>query len=251
MSDINFNALGNRGMPSPVGPGTQRVPTRSSRYGELVTQPLFDGKQYGTIDEGSYFFAQHPVIDAATTIAGHAAPVLADLYTKAFLQLRNTDANGSFKRVFLDYILITVITAGANGTSDNLAAECDAVTDRYSSGTKTALTIAQPNMQVANSSPVLVANAGPLVMTAASANQRKVGSGVFRPSIAIAGDEYLFNFGAAQHALGAAVATGVSRHIIPMPGIVLGPNDQFMLHLYAPSQSAAAVYKVMMGWWER
>lgn len=250
MSDINFNAAANRGLPTPV-PGPQRTPVRSSRYGELVNQPLFAGKQYGLVDEGSYFFAQQPVIDAATTIAGHAAPVLADLYTKAFIQLRNTDAGTSQKRVFLDYIWLTVITAGANGTSDNWAAEADTGVDRYSSGTKTALTISNPNMQVPNTSPVLLPNAGPLVMSAASVNQRKLGSGVFRPSIAVAGDEYFFNFGASQHTLGAAVATAVSRHIIPMPGVELGPSDQFMLHLYAPSQSAAAVYKVAMAWWER
>jgi len=38
---------------------------------------------------------------------------------------------------------------------------------------------------------------------------------------------------------------------VPLPPVILGPTDQFALHLYAPSQNAAGVYKVFMGWWER
>jgi hypothetical protein len=32
--------------------------------------------------------------------------------------------------------------------------------------------------------------------------------------------------------------------------VILGPTDQFLLALYSPSQNAAGVYKVRMGWWE-
>jgi hypothetical protein len=196
-------------------------------------------------DEGAYFFAQNALIDAATTLAGHAAPVLADLYTKAFFFMRNTD---TAKRVYLDYIHIQVITAGVNGTSDNWAAELDTGATRESSG-GTALTVVNPNMQSSVATACTV-KGGAQVLAAATANQRKVGHGVFRPSIAITGDKYTWVFGG-EPVENTVVASAIAHHIIPMPPIVLGYTDQFALHLYAPSQSAAGVYKVMAGWSER
>jgi hypothetical protein len=201
-------------------------------------------------DEGSYFFAQNATIDAATTLAGHAAPVLADLYTKAFIFLRNGDSatGNSPKRVYLDFIHIQVITAGVNGTSDNWAAELDTGATRSSSG-GTALTVVNPNMQ-SSASTVCTVLGGAAVLSAATASQRKIGHGVFRPSIAITGDKYTFKFG--QDPVEAnVVASAITHHVVPMPPVVLGPTDQFALHLYAPSQSAAGVYKVSMGWVER
>ena len=249
MSDTNQKSLSQRGLPSRVYPNTYG-PDRSSEYGEKITQPLYGDRQQTLSDEGSYFYSQHPTIDAATTIAGHAAPVLADLYTKPFLVIRNTDAITSRKRMYLDYILLTVITPGTGGTSDNWAAECDTGADRYSSGTVITLTTVNPNMQSTTTS-VGTMRAGPFVAAAATANQRKMGSGVFRPTIAVTGDQYLFVFGATPMALGAAVATAHSKHIVPLAPVILGPTDMFLLHLYAPSQSAATVLKVQAAHWER
>jgi hypothetical protein len=199
--------------------------------------------------EGSYFYAQNATIDPATTLAGHAAPVLADLYTKPFIFMRNADAVSSTKRVHLDFIHIEVITAGANGTSDNWAAECDTGATRNSSA-GTALTAVNPNMQSTNTSVCTLLGGAP-VASAATANQRKMGHGVFRPSIAITGDKYTFQFGADMVVDNNVVASAITHHVIAMPPVILGPTDQFLLHLYAPSQSAAGVYKVNMGWWER
>jgi hypothetical protein len=247
-SDSNLNIVSRRNKPPLVAEGV-RGPLRGSRRGDLINQPAFTDKMWTMADEGSYFYSQHPVIDAATTIAGHAAPVLADLYTKPFLIVKNASASSEDKRVYLDFILITVITPGTGGTSDNWAAECDTGVDR-SSTVGTALTTVNPNMQ-STAGPSAAIKCGPLVASAATTAQRKVGSGVFRPAIAVAGDQYLFQFGGNASSLGAAVATALSRHVIPMPPVILGANDQFLLHLYAPSQSAAGVYKVQMGHVER
>jgi len=71
------------------------------------------------------------------------------------------------------------------------------------------------------------------------------------PAPKITGDKYTFVFGGDATTENNVVASAITHHIIPMPAVKLGPTDQFLLHLYAPSQSAAAVYKVSMGWWER
>lgn len=235
-----------RSLPSPYGDNTP-VPARGSHRGELFTQQI-GFPRHAMADEGSYFFAQNATIDAATTLAGHAAPVLANLYTKAFLYLRNNDVAASKLRVYLDWILIEVITAGANGTSDNWAAELDTGPTRLSSG-GTALTVVNPNMQ-SSSAPVLTTLGGAVVLNAASAAQRLVGHGVFRPSIGITGDKYTFIFGGDPKENN-VVATAITHHIVPMPPVILGPTDAFALHLYAPSQSAAGVYKVKAAWSER
>lgn len=251
MADNNtqVSALSNRNAPNPIAPNTYG-PVRSTKFGEVMTSPLGANKNFGYSDEGSYFFAQQPVIDAATTVAGHPAPVLANLYTKPFVHLINGDVVTSTKRVYLDFIWIQVNTPGASGTSDNWAAECDTGASRYSSGTVTKMTAVCPNMQSTNA-PILTANLGPMVAVAATTAQRKMGNGVFRPTIAIAGDQYLFVFGGLADNISVPVAGAVARHIVPMPPVILGPTDQFLLHLYAPSQASAAVYQVMAGWVER
>ncbi len=244
----DYRPLGNVGRALPgVATDNTQSPVRLGRRGEQYTLPAGSFRQM-LADEGSYFFAQNATIDAATTLAGHAAPVLADLYTKPFIFMRNGDTSSGALRVYLDYIHIQVITAGASGTSDNWAAECDTGATRNTSA-GTALTKANPNMQSSATSVCTLLGGAP-VAAAATASQRLMGHGVFRPSIAITGDKYTFRFGMDPAEVG-VVASAITHHVVPMPPVILGPTDQFLLHLYAPSQGAAGVYKVSMGWWER
>ncbi len=234
-----------RGLPGAATDGAQ-VPFRLGRHGEQHVLP--GGNFRHTLaDSGAYFYAQNATIDAATTLAGHAAPVLADLYTKPFLFMRHAGGVTDRTRVFLDFIHIQVITAGASGTSDNWAAECDTGATRNSSA-GTALTKVNPNMQ-SSATSVCTLVAGAPVAAAATSSQRLMGHGVFRPSIAITGDKYTFKFGQDPIDVN-VVASAITHHVVPLPPVILGPTDQFLLHLYAPSQGAAGVYKVSMGWWE-
>ncbi len=241
----------NRGLPTAIVDGQNAI-TRQSRRGELGTLD-FGNWRHNLADQGTYFTAHNITNDAATTLAGHAAPVLVDAdatMTKPFLHLMGSQASTSLVRCYLDFIEIEVITAGAAGTSDNWAAQLDTGTTRYSSGTVETLTTVQPNMQLANATPLLVAKAGPFVSGAENAGVRHLGHGVFRPSIALTGDKYTFRFGQTQEAGANVVATAVTHHIVGLPPVILGPTDQFLLALYAPSQSGAGVYKLRMGWWE-
>lgn len=249
----HIDALSIRGLPSAISNNT-RGPVRSSRYGELVTTPL--GKwQHTLADEGTYFIAHNATNDASTTLAGHAAPVLADAdvtMTKPFIHARCELASSDSRRIYLHFIEIEVITAGANGTADSWATQLDTGATRVTSG-GTALTRVNPNMQ-STATPNLAVLGGAVVTGAESAQVRDLGFGQFRPSIAIAGDKYMFTFGAEAEAVGSqapAAAAAITRHVVGLPPVILGPTDQFLLALYSPSQSAAGVYKVRMGWWER
>lgn len=247
----NIDGLAIRGLPSPIS-NNVRGPVRLDRYGNVGVYPL-NKWRHGVADEGCYFIAHNPTNDAATTLAGHPAPVLADAdatMTKPFIFCRSSLAATSLVRHYLDFIEIEVITAGANGTADSWATQLDTGASRVTTA-GTDLTIVNPNMQSTATSSLAV-QGGVVVTGAESANVRNLGFGQFRPSIQVAGDKYMFVFGADPETAGNAGATAtINRHVVNLPPVILGPTDQFLLALYSPSQSAAGVYKVRMGWMEK
>lgn len=242
--DRSLPAAGNQG---------ENLPVRTSRYGELFSRPL-PGERHALADEGSYWAFHNATNDAATTLAGHAAPVLVDAddtMTKPFIFIRVPA--GATKRLYLDYIEIEVVTAGAAGTASNWAAELDTGATRWSSG-GTALTIVNPNMQCADASILATTNhllGGAVVVGAESASVRYLGHGQIRAAIEFAGDRLMFKFGGEPTNGANVVAGAATRHLVNLPPVILGATDQFMLALYAPSQSAAGVYKVRGAYWER
>jgi len=251
MSDEpNQRSLAQRALPPAIAPATYG-PNRSTRYGEQFVQSIGDWRKARSA-EGTYFVAHNATDDAATTLAGHAAPVLADAdatMTKPFLHLRNPNGLTSLILVELDFIEIEVVTAGAAGTSANWSAQLDTGATRVSSG-GTALTSVNPNMQ-SSAVPTLAILGGAVVSAVETASVRYLGHGMLRPSIEVAGDKKLFIFGGNPIDVSAAAAAAVRTQIVNMPPVQLGPTDQFLLALYAASQSVAGVYKVRMGWSER
>jgi hypothetical protein len=253
--EINIKARGQeRSLPAPANPNGEMIIPRSSRYGELITRPL-PGQRHVLADEGTYFVAHNATNDASTTLAGHAAPVLADAdatMTKPLVFVRVPA--GVTSRVYLDYIELDVVTAPTAATTDNWAAQLDTGATRWSSG-GSALTIVNPNMQSSNTSVFSGQDnhllGGAVVSGAETGSVRHLGHGQIRAAIAIVGDRYVFKFGGDPDVMGSVVATAASRHVIQMPPVVLGATDQLLLALYGPSQSAAAVYKLRMAWWER
>lgn len=253
--DINNKGLANdRQVPTP---NNQNIwtPLRTDRYGSQFVQGL-PGERHAMANMGRYFVAHNAINDASTTLAGHAAPVLADIdatMTKPFVFIRVP--SGVTNRIFLDFIEIEVVTAGASGTNALWAAQLDTGTTRLSSG-GTALTIVNPNMADATASALSATSAllaGAPVVGAESANSRDLGFGVLRPSIEIAGDKKLFVFGANPGYGGAqsdTAATAIRSSCQVMPPVILGATDQFLLGIAAASQASAGVYKLRMAWWE-
>jgi hypothetical protein len=250
-NDIVFNwGKVNRNLP---GANTDETyaPMRVGRRGEVITKEL---DRYALADEGTLFYAHNNTNDASTTLAGHAAPVLADAdvtMTKPLIVARNTVASTSLVRSYLDYIEIEVVTAGANGTQACWAAQCDSGADRYSSGTVETFTAYNANMQSSNT-PTTTWRGGPFVAGAESSAVRYLGHGTLRPSIEIAGDKYLFLFGRDPAVANSTAAAAVRSFIVNLPAVILGPTDMFLLALHGQaSQNAAGIYKVRMVWSER
>ncbi len=253
MSETNVKGLGrDRSLPTAVTQG-EMVNIRASKYGELLAA-LVDLETMA--DEGTLFTAHNATNDASTTLAGHAAPVLADAdatMTKPFLFMRVPAA--ATKRVYLKYIEIEVVTAGATATQACWATQLDTGTTRYSSG-GTALTIVNPNMQSSETSVFSGATnhllGGDVVSGAEGASVRHLGHGTIRPSIEVAGDKKIFLFGQIPSSASASTPTTLGEHIVNLPPVILGATDQFLLALHGQAnQNAAGVYKVRWVWSER
>jgi hypothetical protein len=254
MADTEIRGLTSRALPSPVS-DNQYQPLRATRRGEQFVMPI--GKwRYATADEGTYFVAHNATNDASTTLAGHAAPILADAdvtMTKPYLHLVNNAAVTSLVRCYLDFIEIEVVTAGANGTQACWAAQLDTGATRITTP-GTALTTVNPNMQ-SSATPVLAPTGGAIVVGAESTSVRHLGHGTNRPSIEIAGDKVMYLFGGEPDAVGAqsvTAAASIRMSVVCLPPVILGPTDAFLLAMHSQaSQTVAGVYKVRMGWVER
>ena len=79
---------------------------------------------------------------------------------------------------------------------------------------------------------------------------RRLGHGTFKSTIEIAGDVYLFSFGA-DPTPSNKVASAASIYHVPLAPVILGPTDQLLLALFQVAQDTAGVYKITCGWWER
>lgn len=243
---INWALAFDQGLPSAIPQNTYGA-LRSTRRGELYTYPIVGSRLYGVAGEGSYFVATNPT--PGTGIAGKAAPTtLAD--TAALMHLRNTDAAGG-KRIELDFLLLRPTAAGTNGTHFNLTQKIDKGANRYTSG-GTAITPKNPNM--ASSTPSLASLAvGDLTIAAASTDVRIIHHEQVRSVIKVIGDKYLLLFGNSSPPATGMVMEGTAQAFVPVPcaPVVLGTGDQWLLHEWAASQSVAASYEFVMGWWER
>jgi hypothetical protein len=237
---------------TPQSDGTL-APMRLSQYGEQYVAPAVPWR-HALSDEGSYHVFHNATNDAATTLAGHAAPVLADAdatMTKPFLFFRNLLSTG--RRIYFDYIEIEVVTAGASATQACWAAQLDTGTTRVLSG-GTALTVLNSNGQSVNAldSTAFTALGGAITTGTESSAVRDLGFGTFRPSIEIAGDKKIFVFGADPLDTATTAAGSVRTQIQAMPPVVLGFTDQLLLALHGQaSQTAAGVYKVRGACWVR
>jgi hypothetical protein len=257
MNDITqriLYALGSRGLPSPISGDNQNINIRSSRYGDLYTVPIMRSR-HAAAAEASYFIAHNATNDAAATIAGHPAPVLVGCRRdddEAVHPLR-MDPAANLVRGYLDFIEIEVITAGATGTADSWAAQLDTGATRVTTA-GTVLTRVNPNMQQSGNVPLLACQAGAITVGAearTSASSATASSGRRSRSPATS---TCSSSAPTPSRSGRSLWSPPARSRATSSGCRPSSSartDQFLLALYSPAQSAAGVYKVRMGWWER
>ncbi len=247
-NEQNIKIVSYRGVPGITGEGVYG-PVHGTKYGEVVNASMHGSKLYPLADEGSYFLATNPTM--GTGIAGIAASTSYDA-TESLLHIRNTSTT---KRLYLDFIDLVVTAAGTNGTTFGVTMTADRGTSRYTSGA-TAITPVNVNLASSETADCTV-KFGALVTTAASADVRLLGNMQLRTVIKVIGDRYRFQFGdtgggGAWQAAGASLdgTTSIAMNI-PCPPVILGENDQFLLHDWGASQSVGASYEFRIGFWMR
>jgi hypothetical protein len=236
-----------KALPTANADGTATAtPTRTGTYGEAYTLPL-GAKQSFLADEGSYYLIN--TTTPGTGVAGHAAPVAADLSTKPLVLIYN----GGLKHITIDFIKVrmTAIGAGASTTDFDSWYDQSGAT-RYSSGA-IAVTPVNCLSSAYGSASSATAYFG-AVVTGAAVQAKRVGHSRVRSVVAVVEDQYLFTFGPANHGHNAAMAlsgTAIVSAVVPMAPVVIAPGGNFLFVQWGVSQSGAHSADMEVGFWER
>lgn len=225
------------------------TPSRAGSGLEAYTLSLHSGKTSLFADEGSYF-STYNVTDG-TGIAGHAAPVQADLSTKPLLHIFNGNASGG-KSIIIDFIRLRVTAVGAGATTTDFTAWIDAKgsTCKSSGGTVATAVNCRSDNPFATGA---IVSFGAVVATA-DASERRIDHQRVRSVVPVVEDQYVFTFGNTSPIFPAAMAlsgTAIVSAQVSMPPVCIRPGGNFKLAEWGASQSGAHSFEYTVGWVER
>lgn len=201
-------------------------------------------------ENAAYFIVQ--TTTPGTGIAGHAAPVQADLATKPLIHLFN---NGP-REIIIDYIKVRMTAIGAGATTTDFEAWTDYPTSGTPATTRTGGgTLVSPALNTSSHSPLgsaAVVYFG--AVTATSVNAKRIGHSRVRSVVPVAEDQYLFSFGQNILVPNAGMATTGTNQLVafvPMAPVAIGPLANFQFSEWGASQSGAHSFDLELGYWER
>lgn len=220
------------------------TPTRTDSYGGAYVTPV--GADYGPFaEEGSMYIIQ--TTTPGTGIAGHAAPVQADLSTKPVLHLYN----GGTLNIIPRWAKVRITTAGAGGTNVNLETWLE--TGAGASSRASAGTLVTPAINTLGgaSTPTsgAVAYIGPVVSTLTAA--KRIGHFQVRSTIEIVEDVYMVVFGSANMSVFGPVVATLNNYCVPLAACCVPPGANFQLHHWGASKSGASSYDIQFCYTER
>lgn len=243
-----------RNLPSTVNADSTASPTTPSRadqyLGAFVTD-LGGSKVQNYGDEGSYFVTYN--VTDGTGIAGHPAPVQADLSTKPLLHIFNSNAVGG-KRISIDFIRIRMTAIGAGATTTDFTTWIDnnGVTSK-TGGTGTVATSVNCRGDQPSATGAVVTFG--VVTASAPTTEKRLDHQRVRSVVAVVEDQYVFQFGSAGYgpATGGITMAGtaVIAAYVHMPPAVILPGGNFKLVQWGASQSGAHSFEYTVGWIER
>jgi hypothetical protein len=234
------------------------VGSRFGRYGESAVLSVVR-KQHLLADEGSYFITNN---NAQSGILG--SPATGFVATTPIMTVFNTDlaTNPNAKRIYLDglWLMTTVVGSAASALVNLQGALYLDTGSRYTSGGAVLTNnIVNPNMDSAAKSIAQV-QFGAITAPAATAAARAISPfRIIRPAVSgtvldVIGEVKWFNFGGVEGMLsGSMVAANANFIPIPMPPVILGPQQSAILYLWqnVGATNVAATYAPELSWWER
>lgn len=225
-----------RALPTGNQDSTQNtLPSRAGRYLEAYTLDLGGGKTWWNADEGGYFCTYN--VTDGTGIAGHAAPVQADLSTKPLLHIFN---GSSIYRLYIDFVRIRVTAVGAGATTTDFTAWVDNNGSTVKTSGGTVATVVNTLGGGAADGDTIV-SFGAVVATAAS-SEKRVDHQRVRSVVPVVEDQYNFGFGGVVPGYPSALATSgtaILQAYVHMPAVVVPPGGNFKLSEWGASQSGA------------
>lgn len=200
---------------------------------------------FAITDLGQYFCVNNAQTGIAT-----AAAVTAFSATNPFVNIFNSDAIGG-KKLYLDFSTLINTNIGTGGADVQVAVTIDA-TDRYTSGgTVLTTSIVNPYMDGSNVSVAKV-RAGNLTVAAATAAVRSiVGRRYMKNAIPVVGDEHTIKFGGVDAPNFIGLASLMTKTLINVPKVIIGPQESAFIYLWSTSQSGATSWAPELGWIER
>ena len=200
-------------------------------------------------DEGSYFTTYN--VTDGTGIAGHAAPVQADLSTKPVLHIFNGNTAASGKSIIIDFVRLRMTAIGASGTTLDVTTWVDqaGVTCKTSGGT---VATSVNNRSDNPTTTGAIVSFGAVVATA-HASERRLDHQRIRSVRPIVEDQYCFQFGAsvAVPSVDAITTAIIASIYVPLVPAVIVPGGNFKLALWRATQANADSYEYTIGWTER
>jgi hypothetical protein len=222
-------------------------PSRTDSYLGAFTTPLGTGKMVNYADEGSYFVTYN--VTDGTGIAGHAAPVQADLSTKPLLHIFNGHAT---KSIAIDFVRLRVTAVGAGASTTDFTAWIDNNGSTVKTSGGTVATSVNCRSDQPNTTGAIV-SFGPVVATAA-ATEKRIDHQRIRSVVPVVEDQYTFSFGHPGYSLPAATpvsGTLIVSAFVHLPPCVILPGGNFKLVEWGASQSGAHSFEYTVGWVER
>jgi hypothetical protein len=236
-----------RALPTPLPDSSlAATPTRTDPYGAAYV--IAQGADLGPYaEEGSLFIVQ--TTTPGTGVAGHAAPVAADLSTKPLIHLYNNGALVIVPKWIK--VRVTAVGAGATTIDADVYVETGAgATSRASGGTLMSPAI---NTSSKVAAPVSGATVyfGAVVSTLTSA--KRTGHSRIRSVVPVVEDQYLVTFGALAPAAPGGITSGtlVAALYVPMAPVAIQPGHNFQFHLWGVSESGAHSFDLELGYVER
>lgn len=211
---------------------------RGTPFGESYVYNHPGVREHAQALEGSSFVAmnvpQTAILDTAALTAFAAT-------TPTFVAFNNnTVASG--RNMIPKRLRFSISAAGASGTNWLWQWIIDTGNRKTSGGT--VLTVASPNLNVANTASNVISTFGAITAPAANAS-RIIGAGVGRTVIKVVGDEYTFEFGSSAPVAGAGMPTDGTLQLTKTFHVacpVIPPQCSLVFYEYGASQGTAAQF---------
>lgn len=183
-----------------------------------------------------------------TGVAGHAAPVAADLSTKPFVHLYN----GGINVITIDYVKIRMTAIGANATALDFDVWLDQAngtpaTTRSSGGTQ--MTARCSNYWTSPTGATIFFGA----VVSVAVNARRVAHWRVRSVIPVVEDQYYFPFGTNTATPFAGLPTTGTNQLVsvcPFPPVDVAPGTNFEFIQWSPAETGANSMEAEVGYWE-